>query len=99
MRVLNRGVQWRHGEVRLGADPRHAELVVKECGTERGREAASSGDMEFFRKERREDEQALLTGAEATRFRATVARLNYMSRTSRPATLCERTRWIDVDAV
>ena len=76
--MLNRVVHWCTDGIRLEADPRHAELVVREFGVEGGREAASIGDKEFFKKENTEANMELLDGEEATRYRATVARLNYM---------------------
>ena len=64
--------------VRLEADPRHAELIIKEYATEGGRETASPGEKGLFKKERDTNEAMQLNGEEATRYRAAVARLNYM---------------------
>lgn len=78
VRVLNRVVQWRQDGIALEADPRHIELIVKEFGIEKV--AATPGDKEQFKKETIEHKQKNdeLEGMEATKFRAAVARLNYV---------------------
>lgn len=79
VRVLNRVVQIGVVGVRLEADARHAELVVREFGLEGGRDVASPGDKDFFKKDLDAEEMQELSKDAATRYWATVARLNYMA--------------------
>ena len=49
------------------------------CVLENGREAATPGDTDFFKNEVAGQAPIKLEGAEATKYRAAVARLNYMT--------------------
>ena len=52
---------------------------MREFVLEGGRDAASRSDKYFFKKVPDDDESKDLTKEAATRYRATVARLNYMA--------------------
>lgn len=78
VRVLNRAGQYCRDGLRLEADPRHCELVLREVGVDGKNDATSPGDKEFFKKEQTDVSLELLTPEEATRYRGTVARLNYV---------------------
>ena len=65
--ILNRVVQWHDSGVRLEADPRHVEIVVREYGAEGGRDAASAGDTEFFKKAQTPEELRELEETEEAR--------------------------------
>ena len=66
-------VQWTREGIEYEADQRHAEIIVKEMGLEEGsRSLAAPG-----RKEGNEDD-TLLEPKEASKYRALVARGNYL---------------------
>ena len=59
------------------ADERHADLIVKETGADRASILSHpGGDKKTIEEEEKSEE---LQGAEATRFRAVVARANYLA--------------------
>ena len=78
--VLNRRLQWTREGIKIEADPRHAQEVIKALGMERanpiGTPMATDGTDNDDSEEAR---GKLLEGEEATRYRAVAARLNYLT--------------------
>ena len=79
VRVLNRTISWEADGIRYEPDQRHAEIIVQEMGLEGGNSVvtpilADEPDV----KEQRE-KSAELSPQEASRYRAIVARLNYLA--------------------
>ena len=73
-RILNRIDTWGNTGMEHEADQRHAEIVVRELGLlDDSREANSPAD-----KRAGEQEPRKLEGWEATKYRAMVARMNYL---------------------
>ena len=60
----------------LGADPRHAELVIEQLRVSDLRAAAAPGIDGIEEVDR--DDDVDITGADATRFRGVAARCNYL---------------------
>ena len=78
--VLNRRIQWVKGGIRMEADPRHAQEVVRALGMEKSNPVGTP--MATDGSDNAESEEArglLLEGEEATRYRAVAARLNYLA--------------------
>ena len=76
-KILNRVVRWTQAGYEVEADPRHAELVVKQLGVG-SMKALSTPGVEGKEEEDLEEDKALI-GEEATQYRAIAARLNYLS--------------------
>ncbi len=74
VKILNRTLRWTQDGIEYESDPKHAELVVRECEVETGRIARFPGSK---KDESREDDQAL-SPSEASRLRAVVASMNYV---------------------
>ena len=79
MRILNKVVRWTPEGVELEADPRHAELVVRELGLENARASRVPGVKPGKEDEAAAVDQELLEKNEARRYRAVAARLNYLA--------------------
>ena len=76
IRILNRVVEWTDAGIRYEADQRHAEIIVRKLGlSKEGKEISTPG----VKKEYSEDLQNELEPADATMYRALVARANYLS--------------------
>ena len=77
VRVLNRSIRWTTRGIDYEADPRHRQVILKELGLE----GCSPVTTPFGPQEQGclQDEGELLSGAEAIKFRAIVARLNYLA--------------------
>ena len=92
VRILNRVITWGEDGISYEADQRHAEIAVKELGLEKAKPVTTPGSRDDASKmgavnvgQDKEllnmfmDNNELLTGTEATRFRAITARLNYLA--------------------
>ncbi len=92
VRVLNRVLSWEEDGLAYEADPRHAEILIRELGLEEAKAVATPGTREETAKaslveidvngntvttEEKDDE--LLSPTDATRFRALTARANYLA--------------------
>ena len=77
VRILNRVLQWTDHGLEWEADQRHSELIVRHCNLdERSKAVVTPGEKrEFEDRESSPD----LTYEEAHRFRAIVARGNYLA--------------------
>ena len=77
IKVLNRSIRWTARGIEYEADPRHREVILKELNLEDCRPVTTPcGPQEPGCLEA---EGELLSGAEAIKFRAIVARLNYLA--------------------
>ena len=67
MRILNKVVRWTAGGIELEADPRHAELVIKELGLAGGKSSSVPGAKESAKKmpEDGVDEKRMNSGTKA----------------------------------
>ena len=76
VRILSRVLQWR-GRSGIGADQRHAELIIKYAGLDsKAKPVGSPGEKKPFEDR---EESADLDRGESRRYRAIVARANYLS--------------------
>jgi hypothetical protein len=75
VKILNKIVRWTDEGIELEADPRHAELVVRELGLEKATASKTAG----VKANREEEEEEELSREEARRYRAVAARLNYLA--------------------
>ena len=75
VRILNRTLKWTPEGIEYESDPKHVKIVVHECGVESGRTARVPGS----KRPEGPGEDQRLSDAEASRYRAVVARLNYMA--------------------
>ena len=80
-KILNRVVRWTQKGYEVEADPRHAELVIKQLEASSMKTLSTPGVEGKEEEDNEEDYQ--LTGESATQYRAIAARLNYLS-TDRP---------------
>ena len=77
-KVLNRSIRWTARGIEYEADPRHRQVILKELSLEDCKPVTTPwGPAEQGCE--RDGEGELLVGAEATKFRAAVARLNYLA--------------------
>ena len=75
IRILNRILTWGNTGIEYEDDQRHAEIVIRELGLkDDSREVSSPAEKRIGEHEPRK-----LEGAEATKYRAMVARMNYLS--------------------
>ena len=72
--ILGRVVEWKSHGVDLEADPRHAELILKEMGMDN-----CMGSDVVGRAGRAEEDDVELDPAEATKFRSIAARCNFLA--------------------
>ena len=72
--ILNRTVTWDKGGITYKADPRHVEIVVKELGLQDSKAVRTP-----YNHESQEDDDEELDDSQALRYRACVARLNYLA--------------------
>ena len=92
VRILNRVIAWNEDGITYEADQRHAEIVVRELGLEGAKAVSTPGSRDDASKMSsinvdsvygdcgfEKDSEDLLTGFEATKFRAITARLNYLA--------------------
>ena len=77
-KVLNRSIRWTAKGIEYEADPRHRQVILKELTLEDCKPVTTPwGPQEQGCLQDGDGE--LLCGAEATKFRAVVARLNYLA--------------------
>jgi hypothetical protein len=79
VRILNKVIRWTPGGVELEADPRHAELVVRELGLEKASASKVPGTKPSREDVEKSLSEELLDRPEARRYRAIAARLNYLA--------------------
>ncbi len=75
MKVLNRVIQWRRDGITLEADQRHAEIIIRELGLERGNSVRTPGENLAVKEGDNEE----LGVEEARAFRALAARANFLA--------------------
>ena len=80
-KILNRAVRWTQRGYEVEADPRHAELVIKQLDASSMKAISTPGVEE--KEEEDAEEEYRLRGESATQYRSIAARLNYLS-TERP---------------
>ena len=80
-KILNRVVRWTQSGYEVEADPRHAELVIKQLEASSMKPISTPGVEGKEEEDTEEDFE--LSGESATNYRAIAARLNYLS-TDRP---------------
>lgn len=73
--ILNRVVKWGGQGIEYEADPRHAEIIIKQLGLREGKAAATPGT----KASKGDEDGEPLVGEEATNFRALTARANYLA--------------------
>ena len=78
VRLLNRVVEWTPEGVNIEGDQRHAEIIVNQLGLQGAKPLSSPGER-LKPQELSEEDIEELKPADATVFRAIVARGNYMS--------------------
>ena len=79
VRILNKIIRWTPAGVELEADPRHAEIVVKELGLEKATASKVPGVKPTREELERSADEELLDRVEARKYRAIAARLNYLA--------------------
>ncbi len=80
VRILNKIVRWHPGRgVTVEADPRHVEILIKETGVENARTLSSTGNKPDEKDTEHGFEGEFLDAGRTTKYRANVARLNYLS--------------------
>ena len=76
--ILNRIVLWHeHKGIAYEADPRHAELVIDQLNLKEATIACTPGIREEGRT--KETHEEMLSEKESTRYRAVIARCNYLA--------------------
>ena len=73
--ILNRCLEWRHDGLYYEADPRHAEIMVREMGVGSSAPVATPGVKTSVIPE---EDDRILSPIEATKFRRVIARGNYL---------------------
>ena len=78
VKVLNRSIRWTASGIEYEADQRHVQVVIEQLGLD---DKSKPVTTPFGPQEQgcRWDQGELLRGVEATKFRAIVARLNYLA--------------------
>ena len=78
LKILNRVVEW-HGQrgIAYEADPRHVELVIEQLNLKDANAVTTPGTREEGRT--KEEHEEVLGEKEATKYRAVIARCNYIS--------------------
>ena len=79
MVFLGRVLTWEASGIRYEADPRHAELVVQGLGLQGAKPAVTPGVKESEVRDEDEKSNPFMSSADATSYRALVARLNFLS--------------------
>ena len=77
VRILNRIIRWTREGPKIEADPRHVEILVKEMGLAESNTVATPGAKTREGTNDQADQQ--LDKAEGSRYRACVARANYLA--------------------
>ena len=79
IRVLNRTLRWTDKGIEYEPDQRHAEIVIKQMELTHANSVTTPGNTEAEADAELRDKSPLLTGEEATQYRALAARLNYLA--------------------
>ena len=79
VRILNKVVRWTDVGIELEADPRHAEIVVRELGLLEGGAISKCPGVKAAKVEEGAKEAIEFDREEARRYRAIAARLNYLA--------------------
>ena len=74
--LLNRAISWKSWGIQYEADARHSEIIVRELGLSNSKGVATAGVRNKYDEAA---EESLLTAEEATKYRALVARANYLA--------------------
>ena len=77
VKVLNRILRWANSGVTYEADPRHAELIIKDLSLEKAKSVTTPGTKEEGRT--KDDNHQPLETSKASEYRAIVARMNYLA--------------------
>ena len=77
VRILNRIIRWTHAGIRVEADPRHVEVLIKEMGLNEANVVITPGAKAHEGKGG--IPETLLDKAGASMYRACVARANYLA--------------------
>jgi hypothetical protein len=75
--ILGRILEWRDEGITFEADPRHAEIIIRELGLAEGKPVTTPGVKAPVDTEEEEGEE--LQNAEATKYRSIAARVNYLA--------------------
>ncbi len=76
MRILSTVIKWTDSGLRIEADPRHVEILIKEMGLEEANSVKTPGVKD---RERDENNEQPLDRAEASLYRSCVARANCLA--------------------
>ena len=76
MIILNRCVEWREKSIAYEADPRHAEIIVRDLNLDKANPINAPG---VNTKALPEDDDKFLDKEEATMYRRLAARCNFLS--------------------
>jgi hypothetical protein len=76
IRILNRVLRWTQGGLEYEADPRHAEIIVKALGVEKGTGVSTPGVKKKFGDPLDENKP---DGGKAKEYRQIMARGNYLA--------------------
>ena len=80
VKILNRLVRLVPGGIEMEADPRHARVLIEEMGVEAGKSVGTPMAVDVTgTKSAQRDDEAVMEPGEVTRYRALVARLNYLA--------------------
>ena len=82
MKVLNRSIRWTAMGIEYEADPRHRQVILKELGLQDCKSVTTPWGPQEQCNSLQDQDRVLLHGAEATKFRAVVARLIFVGRGS-----------------
>ena len=78
--ILNRELTWDTEKLVYRADPKHRQIVLQELGLEEGRSKALNSPMTKDSMEAMDCDDELLAPAEATQFRALIARFFFLDK-------------------
>ena len=80
VKILSRVIRWTEEGLEYEADQRHADLLIKEMGVEKGKSAVTPCIAQTLSQnevnEKTKGEEETLTGMEVTRYRSIAARVN-----------------------
>ena len=79
MRILNRCVEWGPRGLKYEADPRHAEIIIRELGLEKSSSVISTPGAKEKIEDFENHEDEPLDGEWSTKFRRLIARANFLS--------------------
>ena len=79
VRLLNRVVAWERDGIRLEADQRHAEILVRQLGLEEAKGLELPGTKDSSEEDGDENSHQPVDARQATLYRACAARCNFLS--------------------